>query len=113
MKPFDLEAAKRGELIVTRNGRNAKFVAHVPECDSLSRVYAFIEGNKVVNAYNEAGEYIPGGGALCDLFMASRKRTVYMNIYTLGHACWHGDEEVARRKAKNALVTAMPIEIEE
>ena len=31
MKPFDLEAAKRGEPIVTRDGRKAKFVAYVPE----------------------------------------------------------------------------------
>lgn len=28
MKPFDLEAAKRGEPIITRDGVEAHFVAH-------------------------------------------------------------------------------------
>ena len=31
MKPFDLEAAKAGAPIVTRDGRSAKFIAHVAE----------------------------------------------------------------------------------
>lgn len=114
MKPFDLEAAKRGEPIVTRDGRKAKFVAHVPECDSLSRVYAFVEGDKAVNAYNEAGEYIPSGRALCDLFMAPRKRTVYVNIYRHSYARWHATEEIARQFAEyKSLAIAIPIEIEE
>lgn len=50
-----------------------------------------------------------------DLFMAPRKRTVYVNLYALGVACWHDDEAAARRGAKNAgaIVIALPVEIED
>ena len=39
MKPFDLEAAKRGEPIVTRGGEAAKFIAHVPDADKIGRAH--------------------------------------------------------------------------
>ena len=47
MKPFDLEAAKRGEPIVTRDGRKAKFVAYVPEAKNPS-VIALISGEVTI-----------------------------------------------------------------
>lgn len=37
MKPFDLEAAKRGEPIISRNGNVVEFVARVPVCGKDSR----------------------------------------------------------------------------
>ena len=44
MKPFDLEAAKRGEPIVTRDGRKAKFIAHVPEAKHYQKIVLLMEG---------------------------------------------------------------------
>ena len=44
MKPFDLEAAMSGEPIVTRDGRKAKFVVHVPEAKNDQQVVLLVEG---------------------------------------------------------------------
>lgn len=38
MKPFDLEAATRGEPIITRGGEQAVFLLHVPEARACDRV---------------------------------------------------------------------------
>ena len=45
MKPFDLEAAKAGAPIVTRDGRPAKFIAHVAEVHPNHRLLVLIDGD--------------------------------------------------------------------
>lgn len=69
MKPFDLEAAKRGEPIVTRDGRKAKFIAHVPEASEGFRVVAFIAEEPSCSSYAENGQYVAALQSSCDLFM--------------------------------------------
>lgn len=75
-RPFDLAAAKRGEPIVTRGGRKARFVAHVPDTrDEASRVIAMIEGDARPKFYDERG--LLGGKKLFsgyDLFMAPKPK---------------------------------------
>lgn len=69
MKPFDLEAAKRGEPIVTRNGRKAKFIGHVPEAVNVCKVVVFVDGDTHCASYAEDGSYINDHETDCDLFM--------------------------------------------
>lgn len=57
-RPFDLEAAMRGEPIVTRDGRQARFIAHVPEAAQSGRVVAMIEGCELPFLYYEDGTCI-------------------------------------------------------
>ncbi|HDR9003039.1 TPA: hypothetical protein QDA99_006598 [Burkholderia vietnamiensis] len=122
MKPFDLEAAKRGEPIVTRDGRSVVFVAHDPSFTETHRVIVRVEGTGSPRCYLESGAYYKGDTNDLDLFMAPRKRTVYVNVYDqanpLGEsqgnfAVWHESEAVARKHAdKSALACAVPVEIE-
>ena len=42
-KPFNLEAAKRGEPLITRGGDKARFVAHVPEACAECRLICLIQ----------------------------------------------------------------------
>lgn len=94
-KPFDLEAAKRGEPILW-NRRPAKFLLHVPEADEDSRVIVLFEGS-VFSTYENGGAYIT---------MAPRKgRTVGYRAY-YRRAAKYGDilkdvawEEFANLKA--------------
>ena len=52
LRPFDLDAAKRGEPICCRDGRPAKFIAHVPEATPIfDRVIALCVG-KTSNLYH-------------------------------------------------------------
>jgi len=80
MKPFDLEAAKRGEPIQTRDGRPVKFIAHVPEAREGDRVVMLFED--VVLASGESGHfYLSKEPHHYDLFMAPRKRTMWVNLH--------------------------------
>lgn len=68
MKPFDLEAAMRGEPIVTRDGRKAKFIGYVPEAVGTEKVVALVAG--VIDTYQENGRFSYTVLTADDLFMA-------------------------------------------
>jgi hypothetical protein len=58
-KPFDVDLAKSGAKLVTRNGSPAQFVAHVPEVAvSLDRVIYVVEGELLT--CNEDGTFVGG-----------------------------------------------------
>lgn len=120
-RPFSLEAAKRGEPLVTRDGRKARFVAHVPEAEDGHRVIVFRDGNSKATAY-----YDNGGsrfGSSLDLFLAPKpKRTVWVNVTRpkFGgsmHAYLHDDETAARcgmeLNGPVVFATAVPIQIDD
>lgn len=117
MKPFDLEAAKRGDPIVTRDGRKVTFVGHIPEAGPTFRVLAFIEGNDRATTYYECGAYTKINQTSIDLFMGTRKRTVYVNLWPIsecyGNALWYDSIDEARNANTGAFATAMPVEIED
>lgn len=69
MKPFDLEAAKRGEPIVTRDGRKAKFIAHVPEANKDSQVVFLVGSDLYIRQTSGLGKRKTTYSEL-DLFMA-------------------------------------------
>lgn len=74
MKPLDIEAAKAGESVVTRDGRRVKFIAYVPE--AKYPVVAMIEGENAVRTFTVNGEFLPGSSTWRDLFMAPKKSVV-------------------------------------
>lgn len=66
--PFNLEAAMKGHPLVTRDGREAKFVMHHDDGRQYP-VIADIDGQG--RSFTVLGSYLPGGmTSLCDLFMA-------------------------------------------
>jgi len=58
MKPFDLEAAKRGEPIITRDGVEAHFVAHT-DADGFAERYPHVWLGATVVNQEEADRDIP------------------------------------------------------
>ena len=120
MKPFDLEAAKRGEPLVTRDGRKARFIGHVPEALSGFRVVVFLEGDGEASDYLESGAYYEDDPSEHDLFMAPKKRTVWVNIYELSpsgsvNGMVHPTRESADCASNDDRIggRAWPLEIEE
>lgn len=116
MKPFDLEAAKRGEPIVTRGVEAAKFIAHVPDAEIGFRVVVMLDG--VIECYCDDGSYRPSWKSTYDLFMAPRKRTVWVNVYPPGTNCFGGayeTEAIANNYAGRNRIgnRAWPLEIED
>jgi hypothetical protein len=57
MKKFNLEAAKSGTPLITRDGRNARFIGHIPELDESERLMVFIEGDDELTGLWENGSY--------------------------------------------------------
>lgn len=115
MKPFDLEAAKRGEPIISRAGVPHKFIAHVPEATEINRVVTLTSGGDIrVNMEN--GTISVNAQSTNDLFMATKKRTIYLNLYRDGTTAVHTSSlEDANRYAFPGRIggKAWPLEIED
>ena len=121
---FDLARAMAGEPIVTRDGRKARFVAHVPEVKSAgSRVIILAEGDESVSFYWETGFYDRREESEFDLFMAPKpKRVVWVNVWgvkncqnfaTSAHESKERATEVAAENfGCKYLAIAHPIEID-
>ena len=79
MKPFDIEAAKRGEPIVSSDGDLWYLVG-------VNRSFAIVVENRNgdLNTFQS-----------CHLYMAPKKRTVWVNFYSNGEAFYHRTKEEA------------------
>jgi len=112
MKPFDLEAAMRGDPIVCRDGTSAKFIAHVPETNETSRILYLVSND--IKSAAENGMYYGRGWHKLDLFMSPKKRTVWVNFY--GHTCasyYDTQEQADKSSCSIRIGKAWPVEIEE
>lgn len=79
MKPFDLEAAKRGEPIQCRDGVEVKFIAHVPEAHHSAKVIVLSPAG-FISIRNEKGRIGTIDNPM-DLMMAPKKTKYWVNIY--------------------------------
>lgn len=119
MKPFSLEQAKAGAPLVTRDGREAVFIAHVPEARESDRI-VFRVGERIYTSY-ESGAYDSVGGSDfdLDLFMALVKRKVWLELsngaLAEGHLGWvyATREAVADRGWSSENAQIIEVEIEE
>jgi hypothetical protein len=114
LKPFNLEAAKAGEPIQTRDGRKARFLAHVPEALPEYRVIILVDGESRSDEFLESGRYNASETRSNDLFMAPKTRTVFVNVYRNGNAWWYESKEYAEHSTDaDTLAIAVPVEITE
>ena len=113
MKPFSLEAAKRGEPIVCRDGTPAKFIAYVPEARPAYRVVVLVDD--LVAAKCADGRHWPDSDSNNDIFMAPKKRTVWLNLYSNEVARMHPTQRAADESGENNRIggKAWPLEVEE
>ena len=118
MKPFDLEAAKRGEPVCTRDGTPVQQLVHIPEGVRVNKIAALSGG--VINVYDDQGRYYGDEVHVSakDLFMATRKLTVWVNVYPPGTNCFawaYETEAIANNYAGRNRIgnRAWPLEIED
>lgn len=117
--PFDLEAAKAGKPIITRDGRKVRYIGHVPEAKDSHKVVAFAEQCQAPYSYYENGSMHSYRQADEDLFMLAQKKTVYVNLYENSpfHKWFTYDskeeaESVANRAAAQVRVIAVAVPVE-
>lgn len=116
MKPFNLERAKAGDPVVTRDGREFIFGAYNPNAKDGHNIIGWL--NEVVTSYFKSGRLYAGREHGADLFMASKKRTVWVNLYAPGggvRGYFYSTETAADEAAASTRLggKARPIEIEE
>jgi len=123
MKPFDLERALAGDPVVTRGGKEVQQIVHLHACNRVFNVFAVVNGETYT--FNIEGKYSAGHvfksicplGSDMDLFMAPKKRTVWVNLYPKGGGTfyYYNDEQAADRMAGYDRIggKAYPVEIEE
>ena len=79
-KPFDLQAAINGAKLVTRDGREAKFIAHEPEAKAHCRVIAMMPNGEMCSYY-ENGRNLSICDTPHDLFIAVQTRSINGHEY--------------------------------
>ena len=116
-RPFNLEAAMRGEPLITRDGRRMKFVAYVPEAKEY-KVIAFLHGRDEADKFTVDGRYYAGStsnDSCRDLFMVPKPtRTVWLNFHEKNNlAIWYTSEALAKSSAGiQAIAVAVPVQID-
>lgn len=83
MKPFDLEAAKAGKPVYTRDGRKVRIICFDAKC--IKPIVALIQGSdnsEQIEYYTENGVFSNGGtGKNKDLMILLEKKEGWVNIY--------------------------------
>lgn len=110
MKPFDLQKALAGEPVVTRDGfsvcqlkvftlnREGKNVC------KLCGVVLIPNGNDIIDNWTIDGVWNIGQKqSRNDLFMATKKRTVWVNLYSSGWGRYYKSEDEADEADANIL----------
>jgi hypothetical protein len=114
MKPFDLERAKAGAKLVTRDGRAVNAFAFVADVLTDYPCVAHIEGEGWLT-HSKEGRLYACSPPECDddLFMAPETRTIYLNVFANGSSDWYETEAAARSGLNaRALKIAVPVTFE-
>lgn len=122
-KPFDLEAAKAGAPVMTRDGRPARILAFDVENAGYPVVVAIKTSTgkcESVELFTEQGQFDEDAKEdNRDLFMAPTKHRAWVNVHKIGSqyvlTSNFATEESAVQQGQNSdtYITTVPIEWEE
>lgn len=123
MKPFNLELAKQGKPVCTRDGRPARIVCFDRrgiKYDKPFPILALVDGEEQEEAiaYHEDGTQCTGETSY-NLFMVSEKKSGWINVYkdevdeeyTRGHI-YDSKEDAIKNAIKDVLTDTIQIEYE-
>ena len=112
LKPFDLEAAKAGKPVCTRDGRKARIICFDAKGDPCP-IIALVEENNIESAYryDKNGQNAYKKSEL-DLMMLPEKKEGWVNVYK--ERCYETREEAIRHIAPGTkYVDTIRVEWEE
>lgn len=93
MKPFNLELAKAGHPVCTRDGRRVKILSFDRKNKTNKPIISLLEDGEeeIIMFHSNNGSTLDKGDELrCDLMMCSEKKEGYMNIYENGMGVKYG-----------------------
>lgn len=112
MKPFDLEAAKAGKPVCTRDGRKARILCYDLKGAKYPIVAAIETQDYIaesISAYDKNGRFVPDKENNNDLMVLLEKKEGWINIYTNSGSVETGiniyeTEEIAKSSASNSSI---------
>ena len=85
MKAFDINMARQGAPVCTRNGKKARIICFDRDYHNDLPIVALVRehdnGDELVKTYNKYGGYTGPEGNSYDLMMAPVKKKVWINFY--------------------------------
>lgn len=92
MKPFNLELAKAGYPVCTRDGRDARIICFDRSGKDFYPIVALvkIDGVEAIRLYTSNGCYHKNDFCELDLFMKSTKKEGWINIYKNSYGEYRG-----------------------
>lgn len=81
LKPFDLEAAKAGKPVCTRDGRKVRIICFDAECNKPIVALIYDCNKETVFQYLKSGRFFVDQIDKYDLMMLPRKKERWLNIY--------------------------------
>lgn len=81
LKPFDLEAAKAGKPVCTRDGRKARIICFDAKCDKPIVALIYDYNKETVLQYLENGRFFVDQIDRYDLMMLPEKKEGWVNVY--------------------------------
>lgn len=106
---FDLQSFKTYGRAKTRDGREAVFVAHIPERPAELRLLVVLEGEEKITGLHENGRFLSTTSHENDLVVVPFK-TVWVNVYKNGSHI-HSSKEEAEREAVKGLICCVEAKI--
>ena len=123
MKVFDINMARQGAAVCTRNGNKARIICFDRKHSNRSPIIALveIEGEEYVKAYTEDGAYTGMEDSIYDLMMAPVKKKVWINFYKTKYdnilsdqITWNSKKEAEQNKGvkTHEWIGAYEVEVE-
>lgn len=112
LKPFNLEAAKAGKPVCTRDGRKARIICFDKKCldEQVLIVLVGCGKEECMYFYTTDGKYIDDFSSF-DLMMSSEKKEGWVNVYK--HNLYDTESEAKRAHIKEGYIDTIKIEWEE
>ena len=118
LKPFDLEAAKAGKPVCTRDGRKARIICFDAKCNKPIVALIYNCNKETVFQYLESGRFFVDQIDKYDLMMLPQKKEGWVNIYKDFEdtvCCIYSTEKEAleEKETEEDYITTVKIEWEE
>ena len=117
LKPFNLEKAKQGKPVCTRDGRNVRIVCFDAKCDlPIIALVTNIGGSESLMRYYSNGNFTNLNETGCDLMMISEKKEGWVNVYKgglLDTKSYPTKKEAFNKASLNDYIDTIKIEWEE
>lgn len=110
MKPFDMDKALKGDLVVTRRGEEVQQFTWL-DCKRKSIVGVI---DDELFTWYEDGTFLENEDSIFDLFMGTVKHEGWINLYNCGEAgIIYDTEEEALGQAEGGCLATVKVEWEE